>query len=209
MSSHENECMSYYLTGPAVDFINSLPSNEKVITYSEELSHDGYDRYGPESDLWDLYLITQKGSDYIVYSLHWENWFRREPHVYDVCYCNYLKNANSESYLWSKVKRMCQDNKDLLRYFNSVNNAFYHKMIEYDYARKIIACHTSDKYYRVLSKTRYSFSSKTSDYIVTTYNKSDGSKVESIPYTDFKKINSKLRCNKWFNKSIKFCSIDN
>lgn len=210
-SRYDYERMSYYYTSyqsrydylsePAEKFIQSLSSDEKLIASHENLDHDGYDRYGPESDLWDLYLITKKGSDYIFYSLHWENWFRNEPHEYDLECRRYLKNMVSSNYYWRIIKEMAHNKGELLRFINSVANPFYANHLN-DFGVEVVACHTSDKYFFVLTKKRYSYQTKEKDYSVTLYNKSDKSKVESIPYVDFKKKYAKLRCLKWFRKSV-------
>lgn len=55
--------------------ILSYYSNKNIIYINETLSHDGYDSYGPESDLWDLSIIKELNNDYIFYDYHWENWF--------------------------------------------------------------------------------------------------------------------------------------
>jgi hypothetical protein len=216
MSSHyDDECMSYYyspsflrnkysnLSEPADKFIQSLSSDEKLIAFHENLEHDGFDRYGPESDLWDLNLITKKGSDYIYYSLHWENWFRGEKKEYELECRRYLKNMVSNSYHWNIIKNLVENNSELRRFVNSVDNSFYRKSLSHDYGVDVIACHTSDKYYFVLNKVKYTCKPDEKDYSVTLYNKSDKSLVETIPYSEFKKKYFKLRCLKWFRKSIK------
>lgn len=214
MASYDDVCMSTYyyttrwdrfsyLSEPANRFINLLPSDEKLISYQENLDHDGYDRYGPESDLWDLYLITKKGSDYIFYSLHWENWFRNDTHEYDLCECSYLKNFVWTNYLWPIIKKMSKKDRDLSRFVNSIYTPFYQKDIPYDFDNEIVACHTSDKFYIILTKKKYSYESEDMLYSVTFYNKSDKTKVETIPYSNFKKKYAKLRCNKWFRKTLK------
>ena len=56
---------------------------KKNIIYSEEmLSHDGYDEFGPESNLWNLYIVVEINNDYIFYHYHWEDWFSNNQHEY-------------------------------------------------------------------------------------------------------------------------------
>ena len=55
-------------------------NNKYIIDYKETLDHDGYDSYGPKSDLWDLFVLyTSKISgEYTVDHVdwfHWENWY--------------------------------------------------------------------------------------------------------------------------------------
>jgi hypothetical protein len=54
-----------------------------IIDYKEKLDHDGYDKDGPESDLWDLFIMyTSKvsGEDVLDFVdwYHWENWFTKD-----------------------------------------------------------------------------------------------------------------------------------
>ena len=48
-----------------------------IIYFKEELGHDGYDKYGPESNLWDLYIyiINNETDEIIILNYHWEDWF--------------------------------------------------------------------------------------------------------------------------------------
>ena len=58
--------------------LNKLIKNKKMdelIYVKEHLSHDGYDRDGPKSDLWDLYFIGKKDETYTIYSYHYEYWY--------------------------------------------------------------------------------------------------------------------------------------
>jgi hypothetical protein len=41
-----------------------LDSMEDVLYYNEILSHDGYNMYGPESDIYDLYIIQKTNTLY-------------------------------------------------------------------------------------------------------------------------------------------------
>jgi hypothetical protein len=54
--------------------------DEKPKDAYENLSHDGYDRDGPESNLWDLTLIYD--SKEIVY--HREDWYRGRDELYSL-----------------------------------------------------------------------------------------------------------------------------
>jgi hypothetical protein len=67
------------LSNKALDVLKKKFENTNIIYLKEVLDHDGYDRYGPKSDLWDLYIIIELNNDYIFYFYHWEKWFS----VYD------------------------------------------------------------------------------------------------------------------------------
>lgn len=51
-------------------------SDKKLIFTFEKLSHDGYDKEGPESNLFDLYIISYKNNKYYMDVWHREDWFR-------------------------------------------------------------------------------------------------------------------------------------
>ena len=203
MSSSRVECMYYYYSGPAVSFINSLSKDEELIACREDLDHDGYDNEGPESDLWDLYLITKKGSDYIFYSLHWENWFRREKHEYHIDCKNYLKNIVCRHYYWEKIMEMCYDKPELIRYIRSIDNSFYRKGCSIPFGHEIDACHTSNSYYIIMTKQRYVFNDVKSTLEVTLFDKTTKNTIETLSYDDFKKKYNKLRGSKWLAKTQK------
>jgi hypothetical protein len=48
------------------------------VNYYENLDHDGYDSYGPKSDLWDFYIFYNEKGQLLVDFYHWENWFGKD-----------------------------------------------------------------------------------------------------------------------------------
>ncbi len=62
----------------AKDIIRKNHEKHDIISVYELLSHDGYDIDGPESDIYDLFVIV-KNNDmsgiYEYYHYHRENWF--------------------------------------------------------------------------------------------------------------------------------------
>ena len=75
-----------YLSKYAQQLFNTNPTfkNEVIVEIYEHLSHDGYDQHGPESDIWDLYVVTlADGSPdtYIYYTFSAENWFYPDANV--------------------------------------------------------------------------------------------------------------------------------
>ena len=56
--------------------INHLLKNSKTILDTKiVVSHDGYNEYGPESDLFDLYVLYSKDNQIFLDNYHRENWF--------------------------------------------------------------------------------------------------------------------------------------
>lgn len=55
---------------------------DKVLSSVCTIGHDGYDSFGPESDLYDLYILyKENGKKYVVY-WHRENWFQNSEEDY-------------------------------------------------------------------------------------------------------------------------------
>lgn len=91
------------LTDEALDILNKKFKNKNIIYLKEELSFDGCDKYGPESNLWDLSIIIELDDEYIFYDYHWENWFTADT-IY-------------KYYLWQPVIKLSNTNKDNIQYF--------------------------------------------------------------------------------------------
>lgn len=122
MSSISALCMDYSLTTPARNILANLPPDEKVVAIQEDLSHDGYDKYGPESDLWDLDFITQKDDLYIYYSCHWENWFHKGTvKEYDIQVRNLVKNMLLHSYGFKKIVDLSYQDDNLRSYVRKLH----------------------------------------------------------------------------------------
>lgn len=51
--------------------------DKNIIWLKQSIDHDGYDYYGPKSDLYDLYFIEKLDDNYIFYNYHTENWFSK------------------------------------------------------------------------------------------------------------------------------------
>ena len=62
------------------DFIN----NDKDVVFATQIiEHDGYDRYGPESDLFTLYIFTKEDNEYVLYRYYYEYWYDGNLQNYD------------------------------------------------------------------------------------------------------------------------------
>ena len=76
------------LSNAAYNVISNFTKNN-IIFLQEFLSHDGYNQRGPESNLWDLYIIIEINNDYIFYNYHWEDWFHNnQKKEYDLFFYN-------------------------------------------------------------------------------------------------------------------------
>ena len=100
---------------------NFLDNKEKIIYYQEFLDHDGYDRYGPKSKLWDFYIIVEdeENDNFFIYDYHYENWFTKDCiKKYELTSKNNIKNINY--YILDLIYNDLEviDNKKLLNLIN-------------------------------------------------------------------------------------------
>lgn len=95
LSNEANNVISYY-------------KNKNIIYFQEMLDHDGYDSYGPESNLWDLDIIIEINNDYIFYNYHWEDW--------------YSKNQERKYNLYQPKLKLSQTTKENIHYFDKHTN---------------------------------------------------------------------------------------
>jgi len=64
-----------YLSESANALIRKQFALIKIIGATESLNHDGSDELGPQSDLWDLYIVIDDHGRHRYYNFHRENWF--------------------------------------------------------------------------------------------------------------------------------------
>jgi hypothetical protein len=62
------------------DFIDN---DKEVVFATQIIEHDGYDRYGPESDLFTLYIFTKENEEYVLYRYYYEYWYDGNRQNYD------------------------------------------------------------------------------------------------------------------------------
>jgi hypothetical protein len=51
--------------------INKFFLDKKIILVCEDLSDDLYDKYGTNTDIWNLYILVLE-DEYMIYHYHWE-----------------------------------------------------------------------------------------------------------------------------------------
>lgn len=62
-----------------------VQKQHKSVTMSwEKCSHDGYDEMGPESDIYDLYIVETNGTKFIISRYHREHWYNGTPQPYEL-----------------------------------------------------------------------------------------------------------------------------
>jgi len=83
--------------------LNCKPKNVDFIKYWYTLGHDGYDCYGPESDLHDLTVLIycKKTDKYYLDNWHTEEWFHGSPSQFILSDRKLINNVND--YLTSRI----------------------------------------------------------------------------------------------------------
>ena len=57
---------------------NILKTDYQTVKHLKyNIDHDGYDRYGPESDLHDIYIWYIKDNKFYIDNFHTEEWFNK------------------------------------------------------------------------------------------------------------------------------------
>lgn len=86
------------------------------------IEHDGYDRYGPKSDLYDLYVFYQYNHKYYIEQWHREDWvYQGSDEFFELCNTYEV----STKYEWTQL--MCNELYDLKNnlYYNIGSNKSY------------------------------------------------------------------------------------
>lgn len=102
--------------------------NDKDIIYTKEiLEHDGYDKNGPESDLWTLYIIIKDNNDYILYVYYYEDWYENKDYINFDINNDSLYNFESMNIL-NEIQNY--DFYRLYKYKDEINNNEIKKLLD-------------------------------------------------------------------------------
>ena len=84
---------------------------EDIVMIHNELSHDGYDRYGPKSDLHEMYILLKV--DGVKYMVNWsrEDWYDGSDQTY------YFGGYHHFSTYMKKIED-CYSMRGVLKKFN-------------------------------------------------------------------------------------------
>ena len=112
----------------AESLINNYLLDKNIIIAIEYLAHDGYDKYGPESNLWDIYVVEDiSNNEFIIYNYHWEDWFRRNNN----CEEKEFNLTNYELYL---KENLLDAKKYILscieKYIDKIDNELFKKTLD-------------------------------------------------------------------------------
>jgi hypothetical protein len=75
LNTYSNILSSFNVSTTGTEFICENHPNDNIVSVSEFITHDGYDRFGPQSNLHDLFVIVKDGGIYKYYYYKRENWF--------------------------------------------------------------------------------------------------------------------------------------
>ena len=97
--------------------------SESNLFYYENLSHDGFDNYGPESDIWDLYIIDK---NYMLYQYHWEDWFttKKTEKKYELLSVKHLSEMSDCQYEVLNKHIQQTQNPNLIYIFKNKSNKY-------------------------------------------------------------------------------------
>lgn len=122
---------SYQVIKQKVDHKNNILKkyfNDKNVIYTKEiLEHDGYDKYGPESNLWTLYIIIRNDNDYILYRYYYEDWHKNKEYLNFDINNDSLYNFESSNTL-NKIENY--DFYRLYKYKDEINNDEVEKLLD-------------------------------------------------------------------------------
>lgn len=75
--NYEEKCKAKY-----------LQKEDHVLYEYIKVDHDGYDQYGPKSNLYDYYVIIQRNNKILYEIFYRENWFSDKYNMEYECYPN-------------------------------------------------------------------------------------------------------------------------
>ena len=69
-------------------------ANNNIKWVYEEISYDGFDNHGPESELYDLFIIIYESAKkmYVCYNFHAEEWYTSDTKIEYDNYVSYMSN---------------------------------------------------------------------------------------------------------------------
>lgn len=77
-----------------------LTKYKNIVRIFETRDHDGYDEYGPKSNLWDIYIVFKDNNDLIYHNYHHEEWFCKNDEKKYFLYCE--KKYDNKNKQWIK-----------------------------------------------------------------------------------------------------------
>jgi len=109
----------YDISKNGINIVNKYFNDEEIIFVIEILTHDGYDEYGSESNLWTLYIITKENNKYIFNSYYFEDWYEKRDPIKDTDsmymlekQCNIEDIDHYDTYMLNKHK--CENDISIL-----------------------------------------------------------------------------------------------
>jgi hypothetical protein len=108
-----------------------MMNGKTVLTAGYTLDHDGYDEDGPESDLYDIFLVVKEGDENMCYVFHMENWYHSQPDI-----ASFEEQFPlSESYFHALYAD--QFDFDVNKY-NSIHWNRFHELARYSFSKYVV-----------------------------------------------------------------------
>lgn len=77
-----------------------LTKYKNIVRIFETRDHDGYDEYGPKSNIWDIYIVFKNNNDLIYHNYHHEEWFCKNDEKKYFLYCE--RKYDNKNKQWIK-----------------------------------------------------------------------------------------------------------
>lgn len=108
-------------------------NNDKIIFEDIKIDHDGYDQYGPESNLYDYLIILQRNNKILYEIFHREYWFHGEDDQEYYPFCSQIPFENNVVKILNEYEKI--PSEDIAELENIVSQL---DMVEYLRSRKTI-----------------------------------------------------------------------
>jgi hypothetical protein len=98
----------FMVTPKALDILDTVTD---IVEVDEYLTHDGFDRYGPQSDIWMLEVYTFTDSRPYLHLYSWENWYQPgdSEAPYELIKTYTLDSMNPHSEYYEKLVKILTD----------------------------------------------------------------------------------------------------
>jgi hypothetical protein len=120
MSQSNNTTHKKRLSDNAMIILKTIYKNKNIIGLKEDLSHDGYDEFGPKSYIWDLYIVSLEHNIYIYRNYHYENWFAGDVLRYELIFERPVSMLTSNVYHFKNAANVLTTNTNYIHYVKNL-----------------------------------------------------------------------------------------
>lgn len=91
-----------------------LQKEDTLLFESIKIDHDGYDQWGPQSNLYDYYIIILRNNEILYEIFHREDWFTTDQEEYELFAIKPFKNKITEDITKEEDNYV----ENLIKFFN-------------------------------------------------------------------------------------------